>query len=155
MKQKELSVVLRLLLIPCAAVAAFMFYVLLKEMGSCYYSENPLGLVSDLVVLLAFLPALAFLADTWQIFRDIGRDKSFTLKNARRLRRISFYAMIDTALVILFGILWACMDEFFGGILLVCGFFIFVGVAVAAACSVLSHLTRKAADIQDENSLTI
>ena len=80
---------------------------------------------------------------------------SFCRKNADRLRACSLLALLDTVLYLLAAVVLAYfhllhISLIIGGVVL-CA----IGSAVSVCCAALSHLTRKAADMQSENDLTI
>ena len=87
--------------------------------------------------------------------RPNRKNRSFTIENAVGLGRISKLAVADTAFFFIGNIvLWLCGWNHPGivlGSLLIC----FVGIVIAVAMAVLSHHTRKAAALQEENDLTI
>ena len=145
MSQKELSLWLRgvvvLALVCCAGLAV--------------WAALPGGFdMSGLTVFfwVTLLPVLAALMLCWRIFADIGRDRSFTEKNARRLRSISRLALLDTLLYVV-GLAVVIVQ---GNIaILLFTAIIIIGVAMTVLCAALSHLTKKAADMKSENDLTI
>lgn len=156
MKQKELSVLLRVIVFICALAAlVFGTLVCITAAKSILLDRNWESVYLTLTVLL-FVPLFAALWELWRIFTEIGRDNSFCLENAMRLRRVSFYALADTILELVSVLLFVlcCAECSFGWIFLKL-FFMLVGIAMAVACAALSHLTRKAALLKDENDLTI
>lgn len=159
MKQKELSTLIRIVLAIGAVCTLFLAAVLVPQLGKDIAWEYP-NLARCYWPCLIFFwvtaaVVLAFLGVVWLIARDIGRDRSFTLENAKRLRICSLLALTDTLLYIIAGIVLMTLNLlhfmlFFLGVML-CA----VGAAVTVCCAALSHLTRKAADMQDENDLTV
>ena len=86
---------------------------------------------------------------------EIGRDNSFCHENARRLSICGNLALADTVLYLAAGCVLGFM-HLLHITLLIAGIVICsIGVAVAVCCAALSHLTRKAADMQSENDLTV
>lgn len=157
MKQKELSILLRAVVALCAAVALFFAYAVgITTLKSLFIDHNWQSYYLVLSCAM-FIPLFLAMWDLWQIFSAIGRDNSFCMDNALRLRRISFYALIDTVLVLISTVFMLAMRiiELFDGLFLFKAFLMVVGIAVAVACAALSHLTRKAALLKDENDLTI
>ncbi len=101
------------------------------------------------------VPVVLALWHSLKIFGEIGRDNSFCLENARRLKIISRLALGDTV-VCLAGLMFLlCLGAMPPGLFLLLLAVIGMGAAMAVAAAALSHLTRKAAAIQDENDLTI
>jgi hypothetical protein len=91
----------------------------------------------------------------WKIATDIGIDKSFSQKNAERLRAISVLAATDAG-VFFFGnvVLWL-LNLSHPGIVILSMFIVFAGVCVSVAAAALSHLVQKAAALQEDSDLTI
>ena len=159
MKQRELSVLLRIVVVLCGLVWLFFFNWFGKNFMLSLIEPDYIFLANALPFSI-LIPVLIAMIDAWQILTRIGKNNSFCVKNARGLRRISFCALIDTGLVILWGLYSYFHDhvpftngnEWFYVLLLVIAV---VGVAATAAAAALSHLTLKAAHLQDENDLTI
>lgn len=158
MKQKELSVCLRVI-VPLAAVGVIVLAaVFIPQLGRTLARQNAeqAYYVPCLVwVWVSVLPVLAALAVAWRIFADIGRDMSFSLKNAARLRLICYLAIADTVLYIALAGTLAALNVLHTGIFVVLLCVIFMGFFLSVAAAALSHLTRKAAALKDENDLTI
>lgn len=155
MKQKELSVLLRAVVLLCALVAlALGLCVGVLTLKSMFIDHNWQSVFLGLFSLM-FLPLFLSMWDLWQIFTQIGLDNSFCMDNALRLRRISFYALADTILVLVSLVLLLTCGGIGGGPFLFELFLLIVGIAATVTCSTLSHLTRKAALLKDENDLTI
>lgn len=159
MKQKELSRWLRAIVIVCWVLCAVMGALFLPLSFRILAAEHPeaawLTFPRLIVFWIALIPVIVALWQGWQIFGEIGRDNSFCLENARRLKIISYLAAGDTVLVVIYAIILAFARSLFLSVILLHLIVIFVGVAVAVAAAALSHLTRKAALMQDENDLTI
>ncbi len=171
MKQKELSILLRAVVILCCLVW-LVFANWFGRMLGIAIVEGAYVVAFPLLLCLMLLPPLVVFWDAWNIFTQIGRNNSFCLENARRLRRISFCALTDTVLdvvLLIYGavnrfqfiagfapddIIKALGDDMFLAVVKFL-FVAFIGVAVTVAAAALSHLTLKAADLQDENDLTI
>lgn len=155
MKQKELSILLRVIVAVCALAAlAFGAIVCITAAKSILLDHNWESVYLSLTTLL-FVPLFAALWELWHIFAEIGRDNSFCLENALRLRRVSFYALADTILELTSAMLLLSLDASHLVWLPVKLLLMLVGTAMAVASAALSHLTRKAALLKDENDLTI
>ena len=139
-----------------AAMAALCYAVIfpqrIQEAGAAY---NAAWMITPGIVCISIsaVPIAIALVLFWQICTEIGRDNSFCHKNAGRLTAIGFCALIDTGycavgtvtLEILVG------SAIWGLGLGVCT----VGMSIALAAFLLSHLVLKAADMKAENDLTI
>lgn len=154
MKQKELSRWLQAIVIVCWILCAVMgVYVMPRVFAlTADVPPTPWRLAAFWV---ALIPVIAALWQGWLIFGEIGRDNSFCLKNARRLKIISFLAAGDTILAVIYSIVLAVLNALHPMQLIVHLAIVFVGIAVTIAAAALSHLTHKAAILQDENELTI
>ena len=71
------------------------------------------------------------------------------------LQRIAWLAAGDTAFFFLGNVVFTLLSMNHPGILLLSLLICFAGVAVTVAAACLSHLVRKAADLQEQSDLTI
>lgn len=101
------------------------------------------------------VPCFLALVLAWKIFTNIERDRSFVPENAEHLRKISYLAALDTVLVIGGNVLYLILGMNHPGILLAAVLAAFMGIAISVAAAVLSHLVRKASDLQEQSDLTI
>lgn len=159
MEQKSLSLVLKIVLIGLGAAGAVVYFWLLPVFGSDFAASNP-GWEGCFRPWLIFLwmtaaPCYAALFFGWSIAVEIGRDNSFSNKNAKSLRAIAVLAAVDAAFFFLGNILFLLLDMSHPGVLLLSCFIVFGGVAIAVVAACLSHLVYKAAKMREENDLTI
>jgi uncharacterized membrane protein len=159
MKQKELAVWLRAVVVLIFLCCLFLGAFVIPEQGGEVLGRDPentdLLLPSLIFLWVTLLPVFASLVLAWRIFGEIGRDNSFCEKNALRLRSISRLALLDTVLYILCAVVLACLGRLHPEIIPVFLAVVFVGMAMTITSAALSHLTRKAADMKSENDLTI
>lgn len=159
MKQKELSRWLRVIVIVGWCVCAVLAWPIAPKLA-----EDAAGGAPEFAYLV--WPCLAFawlglivvaiaLWFAWRIFGEIGRDNSFCRENARRLRTISRLALTDTALCLLLIVFLLICQALHPGIFLLLLLISVVGAGITAAAAALSHLTLKAALLQEENDLTV
>ena len=139
-----------------AAMAALCYAVIfpqrIQEAGAAY---NAAWMITPGIVCISIsaVPIAIALVLFWQICTEIGRDNSFCHKNARWLGGIGFCAMVDTGYC---AIGTVTIELLAGSSLWVLGMAVcVVGVAIAVASFLLSHLVLKAADMKAENDLTI
>ena len=159
MEQKTLATWLKIIIIGTGICGIVIGALILPEVGREIVAANKefsSWLMPWLVFLwLGMMPCYVTLIFSWQIADRIGKDRSFTVENALRLGWISKLAAGDTAFFFVGNIvLWLCGKNH-PGILLGALFICFVGIVIAVAMAVLSHHTRKAAALQEENDLTI
>jgi len=159
MKQKELSVWLRVIVILLGLAVLFFAVIVAPEQGDEIIRQNPgperMLLPCLLFVWVSALPVFAALVLAWLIFAAIGRDNSFCMANALRLRAISILAFADTAFYILGAFVLGLMKLLHPSILIMVICIVFMGLAIAVGTAALSHLTKKAADMKAENDLVI
>ncbi len=159
MKQKELSRWLRVVVAVGWVVCALLAFVI----GPLLAAEAVLVEPRFAWLRWPCLAALwlgtgivaAALGFAWKIFAEIGRDNSFCMENARRLRVISILALSDTLLCVVVMLALLFVRALVPGMLLLMLLLAAVGAGIAVAAAALSHLTVKAAQLQDENDLTI
>lgn len=159
MKQRELSILIRIVLAVGVVCTLFLAAVFVPELGRDIAEEFPdLARCYWPCLIFFWVTAaimIAFLGVVWLIARDIGRDKSFTIENAKRLRVCSLLALTDTLLYIVAGVVTMSLNLLHISLFMLGVLICAVGAAVTVCCAALSHLTRKAADMQSENDLTV
>ena len=161
MSQKNLSRWLKAILAGMAVCGAVLYGYALPAVGvgimNRYPGEDLLAAFwSWMIVLwLSAVPCYIVLGLGWQIADNIGEDRSVSRKNARNLKWISWLAAGDTAYFFLAEIVLLFLNRNHPGVLIASLFLLFIGISVAAAAAVLSHLVEKAAGMQEENDLTI
>ena len=167
MGQKELSVLLRavvaVLAVFLTAALAFFLPLLAREVAlfcldlgwgeRAAWGVGCWGLAA--VIGLSAVPCYAALWLGWRIFTEIGRNNSFCRENARRLRIISRLALLDTAVYVALSLFLCAVGLGHPSLALVLAAVILFGAAVTVCAAALSHLTQKAADLKDDNDLTI
>ena len=157
MKRVALVRTLKGVVIFLAALAVifygFVFPQLIRDMGAVEFTwlVGP----ATVAVSLSAIPIAIALALFWRICTEIGRDNSFCHKNAWRLSGIGFCALADTAYCVVGTVTIFVITGGHPGVLLAAATAIFIGLAIALAAVLLSHLVLKAAELKDENDLTI
>ena len=102
---------------------------------------------------LSAVPIAIALVLFWNICTEIGRDNSFCHKNASRLTGIGFCALTDTGYC---AVGTVTLEILVGSPIWVVGLMVCtVGLAIALAAFLLSHLVLKAADLKADSDLTI
>lgn len=101
------------------------------------------------------VPCYMALWMAWKIFTDIEKDKAFTMENAKRMGNVSFLVAADAVLLVVGNVVYLILHMNHPGVLLASFFIALVGIAIAIAAAMLSHLIRKAARLQDESDWTI
>ena len=150
---------MKLAALAAALIGLLAAFVFLPMLASALLEEFPAHqkwywpcLIYGWVVLL---PGFAGLWEFWKICVEIGRDNSFSQKNARSLFRICLLALTMAALLAV-GVAALCLLGMGLPALLIA----MLGFAAACAlvallANALSQLVRRAAAIKRENDLTI
>ena len=150
---------MKLASLAAALVGLLAAFVFLPMLASALLEEFPAYqkwywpcLIYGWVVLL---PGFAGLWEFWKICVEIGRDNSFSQKNARSFFRICLLALTMAALLAV-GVAALCLLGMGLPALLIA----MLGFAAACAlvallANALSQLVRRAAAIKSENDLTI
>ena len=150
---------MKLASLAAALVGLLAAFVFLPMLASALLEEFPAHqkwywpcLIYGWVVLL---PGFAGLWEFWKICVEIGRDNSFSQKNALSLFRICLLALTMAALLAV-GVAALCLLGMGLPALLIA----MLGFAAACAlvallANALSQLVRRAAAIKSENDLTI
>lgn len=140
------------------AVMAALCYIeifpdTIREMGAQNAGTAWLVTPGIVAVSISAAPIAIALVLFWQICTEIGRDNSFCHKNASRLTGIGFCALVDTGYC---AVGTVTLEIMVGSPIWVTGMMVCtVGLAIALAAFLLSHLVLKAADMKAENDLTI
>ena len=150
---------MKLAALAAALIGLLAAFVFLPMLASALLEEFPAYqkwywpcLIYGWVVLA---PGFVGLWEFWKICVEIGRDNSFSQKNARALFRICLLALTMAALLAV-GVAALCLL----GMGLPALLFAMLGFAAACAlvallANALAQLVRRAAAIKSENDLTI
>ncbi|MCD8119808.1 MAG: DUF2975 domain-containing protein [Lachnospiraceae bacterium] len=101
------------------------------------------------------VPCYVVLVFAWKIAACIGQDRSFSMDNARYFKWISYVAAGDTLFFFFGNVLLLLLDMSHPGVMLALMLVVFIGVAVTVASAALSHLVKKASELQEQSDLTI
>lgn len=160
MDQKSLSRWLKFIIVGVGLCGLFFYLVILPSIGwgivavegpECAYMYWPW----QIFLWATGVPCCVALVLAWRIAGNIGKDRSFSMENARLLKYISLLAVGDTAFFFVTNIVFLFLNMSHPGVLLFSLVVDFAGVAVAVAAAALSHLVQKAAALQEQTDLTI
>lgn len=101
------------------------------------------------------VPCYGILVCGWKIAREIGKNNSFSRKNARLLHGVARLAGGDAVLFFAGNLVFLLLNMSHPGVALLSLFAVFAGAAVAVFAAALSHLVLKAAEMREENDLTV
>lgn len=140
-----------------AAMTAFCYIEIMPgfiaELGRQNADAAWLVTPGIIAVSISAIPIAIALMLFWRICSEIGRDNSFCHKNASRLAGIGFCALVDTGYC---AVGTVTLEILVGSPVWLLGLGVCtVGLAIALAAFLLSHLVLKAADLKAENDLTI
>lgn len=159
MTQSSLSKCLKAILCGVWICGLLLYFLIVPDMGwslaegapeyaYCYWPWLIFIWVTGLPVAVAMLFA-------WRISTNIGKDKSFSMENAKLLSWISYLAAGDAAYFFVGNIVFLLLEMTHPGFVIMSLLIVFACVAVSVAAAVLSHLVMKAAILQEESELTI
>lgn len=101
------------------------------------------------------IPCYIALVYAWKVFTEIGNNNSFSFVNAKYLKNVAILALVDTVYYLFGNFVLFFLNKNHPGVLLISFLIAFVGVAVVIVCAALSQLIQKAAELKEENELTI
>lgn len=159
MNQLNLSKWLKAIILGTACCGAIIYFYIFPYYGQSVALDNPEFSFCYwpwlCFIWITAIPCYAVLYFSWCISSEIGKDNSFSERNALLLKRISHLAIIDSAIFFVGNVVYLLIGMNHPGIVLFSLIVVFIGIAVAVASAALSHLVLKAAEIRRENELTI
>lgn len=159
MEQKALSTWLKGAIGCLAVLGLFIFGFVIPMYGISLSGRNPEYAHCFwpwmILIILVAIPCYIALVIGWRIAADIGRDRSFSVENAKRMRAISNLAFGDVMLFFCGNILLLVFGMSHPGVFLLSLLPDLFGVAVAVCAAALSHLIYKSASLQEDADLTI
>ena len=159
MEQKHLSLWLKAILVGVAFCGLVVYALVVPMYGlnlrSLYpeFSNRFWPWVS--FIWLSGIPCFLVLCHAWKIATNIGRDQSFTERNASLLKSISILAALDAGFFFIGNIVLLFLNMSHPGVVIASLVIVFAGVAVSVAAAALSHLVKKAAVLQEQSDWTI
>ena len=159
MKQSTLSKWLKLILAGLGVCGIIIYALVIPMLAETMVEQYPelSGWQWPWLILIwvTALPCYAALVLGWKIAANIGADRSFSLSNASLLKWIAILAAGDSALFFAGNLLYLLLSMNHPSIVLFSLLIVFLGVAISVASAALSHLVRKAAELQTQSDLTI
>ena len=159
MSQKSLSKWLKGIVAGMAACGVIIYLYLIPIWGKDLAEANPEFSYCYfpwlVAILISAIPCFCVLYFGWKISSEIGKDNSFSMKNAAYLKNIAILAALDSAYFFVVNLVFMILGMNHPGIFLLSLMVVFAGVVVTVAAAALSHLVQKAAEIERENELTI
>ena len=159
MEQKALSSWLKGAIGCLAILGTFIFGFVIPAYGISLSARNPEYAHCFwpwmILILLVAIPCYAALVVGWKIAVDIGRDRSFSVENAKRMKLISNLAFGDLILFFCGNVLLLFFGMSHPGVFLLSLLPDLFGIALAVCAATLSHLIYKSAAMQADVDLTI
>lgn len=173
MSQKNLSLWLKFIitLVGACAIAVYSFFVRItvglslllwddlsdvKSFGELllnFGSESKLIFIWPLLILTTAIPIFIAIIFAWKAAADIGKDKLYSIKNAKRLRNIAILSAIDVTWFFAANIVLLIFNFNHPSIVILSFFIVMLGAVISVAFSILSHFTQKSAEkIQAQSS---
>lgn len=120
------------------------------------HPEYAVGYYPWLVVIwISGIPCYLVLVFAWKVALNIQRDRSFSMENARLLKWVAVMAIGDVTFFFACNVIFLLCNRNHPAIVFASLLIVFIGVAIAVAAVVLSHLISKAALLQEQSDLTI
>lgn len=159
MTQKNLSLWLHGVILTAAACVLLVYLWLLPgvtyDLASEYHAAAFLYYPALFFLEGTALPILSALVFAWLIAREIGRDNSFSRKNAEFMKVIAGLALGDVVYFQLGVLVFAVCGILHPSVFIAVFLLDCVGLAISVCAAALSHLILKAAVIREENDLTV
>ncbi len=159
MEQKHLSKWLKLILIGIGLCGLATYFWVFPMCGVSLLAEYPEFSNAFwpwlIFIWVSGVPCFAVLIFAWKISSNIGKGQSFTEKNASLLKSISILSAVDAGFFFVGNIVLLLLNMSHPGVLIASFVIEFVGVAIAVASAVLSHLVKKASALQEQSDWTI
>ena len=157
MKQQHLAKWLKVIVIGMALCGLVIFGLLMPRLVYSILTLDPDwcgGWLIDAWVIfiwIAAIPCYWVLGIVWKIANEIRADRSFTIENSLRVKRIMILALADSAFVFTVNVVFLFMNMNHPGVLIASLFVCFAGVVIAVFAGCVSHLVHKAALLREEN----
>ncbi|MBR3016119.1 MAG: DUF2975 domain-containing protein [Clostridia bacterium] len=159
MNQKKLSLWLKAVIIVVGICGLVVYFGILPNIGDAFHTQFPEFAAWHLPWLIFLwctaIPCYAVLVLGWKIAVRIGEDRSFSPENAKLLQYIAWLVAGDILFFFVGNAVFFFLSMNHPGILLISLLICVIGIAVAIAAACLSHLVRKAADLQEQSDLTV
>jgi hypothetical protein len=108
-----------------------------------------------ILIWVTAVPCYVVLAFGWKISKSIRNDHSFSTENTNLLKWVAVLAAADTGFFFAVNIIFLLFNMNHPGIVLMSLIVLVIGIAISAVSATLSHLVKKAADLQEQSDLTI
>ena len=159
MTQNTLAKWLKAIIIGLGIFGVIVYGIVIPECGDMLISMYPeFSYCYDpwlIFIRMTGIPCYAVLMLVWKVAVNIGKDNSFSIENARLMKWVAGMALLDVTFFFIGNIIFLFLSMNHPGIVIASLLIVFIGVAVAVAAVVLSHLIAKAAVLKEQTDLTI
>ena len=159
MNQSFLSKWLKLIIIVVGLCGLLVYTWVIPSLGQTLAASYPefayCYLPWMILIWVTGIPCYVALAFGWRIAGNIGKNYSFSIENAKLLKRIAILAVADTGFFFVMNIVYLLLNMNHPAFVLMSLIVLVIGIAISAVSAALSHLVRKAADLQEQSDLTI
>ena len=125
-----------------------MLVSMYPEFSYCYYPWL-------IFIWITGIPCYAVLVFAWKVAVNIQNDNSFSMENARLMKWVACMALSDVTFFFIGNVIFLFLNMNHPSIMIASLLIVFIGVAVAVAAVILSHLIAKAAVLKEQTDLTI
>ncbi len=159
MKQKSLALLLKLVVVGIGVCALLFYLFFLPAVGyiivKVYPEYRDFYWPWFSFCLSTAIPVYIILFHFWFLFEAIRNNESFTRINGKRLHIVSRMFLLEILILLVGNILMIFIATNRLGVILMFTMIGFLCMGCSAAAKMLSQLVYQAADMKEENSLTI
>ena len=159
MNQKKLSLWLKAVIIAVGICGLIVYFGILPNIGSdltdSYPEFSSWHWPWMIFLWMTAIPCYIILVLAWKIAANIGNDRSFSVENAELLQSIAWLIAGDILFFFVGNAILLFLNMNHPGIILLSLLICAIGIAISIAAACLSHLVRKAADLQEQSDLTV
>ena len=159
MNHKKASLQLKVIIIAMAIFGLMVYSWIVPTLGQNFanmFPECAYAYWPWLIFIWATgIPCYGALIFAWNIAGRIGQDNSFSVENGISMKRIAKLASADGIFFFLGNIVLLFAGINHPGIVIVSLLVMCIAMGISVAASALSHLIMEAAELQEQNDLTI
>lgn len=159
MNLSSLSKWLKLIIILVGACGSLVYVWVIPSLGQMLVANYPEFAYCYqpwlILIWITSVPCYVVLVFTWKIASNIKKSRTFSIQNAKLLKWVAVLTATDSGFFFVMNIVYLFLNMNHPGIVLMSLGISVVGIAISAVSVILSHLVRKAADLQEQSDLTI
>lgn len=159
MTQKAIAGWLKGLIIGIFLCALIVYVLVIPSIGQSIAQAEPefayCYLPWLIFISLTALPCVYALFLAWKVAANIGRDRAFTMENAKWMKHISFSIGADGLFFFIGNVVFLLLNMNHPGIALLSLVIVIACIAIAVAAAALSFFIKKAAALQEQSDWTI